>query len=407
MSIFNQYKGLRKENYYLFIGKIVTCLGSMIYPVLTLILNQKLGMNATGVATYTIVSGVAILPAIIIGGKLADKYNKKNVIIMCDLVSISLYITCGVIPLSYMTIVFLIIASGFQMIEEPSYDALIADITCTEKRESAYSLLYLGQNIGLVASPTIAGILFNNYLWLSFIISGIAIAFSTILIYTKVKDITPVKQEKDDKYQKERDGESVFRILLENKVILLFMLVQAIYWAVYHQYTYMLPLDMGRIHGENGAIIYGSVASINCIVVVVFTPIITSCFRKMQHTIKYLTGEVLLLTGYVLFLLFLGKVPFYYIAMILFTFGEIFSTISSGPYLYSRIPASHRGRIDGVRQFSHSMIYGILTLYLGMIYDDYGNVQAWMLLFALLGIAILGTLILIFCDRRRYAELYR
>ena len=90
MSIFEQYKGLRKENYYLFIGKIVTCLGSMIYPVLTLILNQKLGMNATGVATYTVVSGVAILPAIIIGGKLADKYNKKNIIIICDLISISL-----------------------------------------------------------------------------------------------------------------------------------------------------------------------------------------------------------------------------------------------------------------------------------------------------------------------------
>ena len=45
MNIFSQYKGLRKENYILFIGRIVTNLGSMVWPVLTLILNQKMGLK--------------------------------------------------------------------------------------------------------------------------------------------------------------------------------------------------------------------------------------------------------------------------------------------------------------------------------------------------------------------------
>lgn len=45
----------------------------------------------------------------------------------------------------------------FATIEGPSYDALVADLSDSESREKAYSLQYLGMNLGLVLSPTIAG----------------------------------------------------------------------------------------------------------------------------------------------------------------------------------------------------------------------------------------------------------
>ena len=78
MNIFTQYRGLRKENYILFLGRIVTNLGSMIWPVLTMILNQKMGMDATMVAIVTVVSSIILLPAGLLGGKLADKYKKES-----------------------------------------------------------------------------------------------------------------------------------------------------------------------------------------------------------------------------------------------------------------------------------------------------------------------------------------
>ena len=43
MHFFSQYRGLRRENYVLFFGRIVTNMGSMVWPMLTMILNQKLG----------------------------------------------------------------------------------------------------------------------------------------------------------------------------------------------------------------------------------------------------------------------------------------------------------------------------------------------------------------------------
>ena len=73
MHFFSQYRGLRRENYVLFFGRIVTNMGSMVWPMLTMILNQKLGMSAGNIAILTAVFGILMMPATLFGGKLADR----------------------------------------------------------------------------------------------------------------------------------------------------------------------------------------------------------------------------------------------------------------------------------------------------------------------------------------------
>ena len=70
MHFFSQYRGLRRENYVLFFGRIVTNMGSMVWPMLTMILNQKLGMSAGNIAILTAVFGILMMPATLFGGKL-------------------------------------------------------------------------------------------------------------------------------------------------------------------------------------------------------------------------------------------------------------------------------------------------------------------------------------------------
>ena len=126
-DMFAQYRGLKKENYILFFGRMMTNSGSMIWPMMTLILNQKMGMSASQVAVVMVIGGLFMMPANLIGGKLADRYSKKMIIIFGDLVSITLYIVSGLIPLSRVTIALIIIAGTAQMMEDPPYLALIAD----------------------------------------------------------------------------------------------------------------------------------------------------------------------------------------------------------------------------------------------------------------------------------------
>ena len=173
MKLFKQYKNLSREIYVLFFGRIVTSMGSLIWPLLTLIMKNKLGYTATFIAFIDVIMLMLQFPMILIGGKLADHRNRKAIIVICDLITVTAYIICGFIPVSNYSILILYIAGVFATIEGPSYDALIADLSDSEGREQAYSLQYLGMNLGLILAPTIGGLLFEKYLNLAFLIDGL------------------------------------------------------------------------------------------------------------------------------------------------------------------------------------------------------------------------------------------
>ena len=114
MNLISQYKGLRKENYVLCFGRFVTAMGAMVRPMLTMILSQKLGMNAVQVAWITALMGILTIPANLIGGKMADRFNKKMNIVYLDMISVISYIICGLLPLTTKSIVLMFIASTCQ-----------------------------------------------------------------------------------------------------------------------------------------------------------------------------------------------------------------------------------------------------------------------------------------------------
>ena len=405
-GLFSQYRGLRREIYVLFIGRIVTGMGSMVWPMLTMILSGKLGMSAQDIAELMIAAGLVLLPANLVGGKLADRYNKKNVIVICDFISVSCYIAAGFVPLGPATIVLILIAAILQSMEHPSYSALFADMSSTRDRQRAFSLSYLGVNLGLVLSPTIAGLLFKDHLDLIFIISGAAIGVSTLLILLFVHDISKEPDDGEEAVYQQEQKAGIFTVLKENRILLLYILIVSVYGAAYGQYGYIMPLDMGRVHGDSGALIFGTISSLNCIVVVLFTPLFTKLFRRVSELKKLLAGQALVGAGYLLFLLLLGHIPAYYMAMLLFTWGEILATLADGPYLTKRIPASHRGRVTGVISVVSAVCAGAIELSVGRLYDNVGSSAAWMLIISLLAASALLTVVLLLLDKKRYPKLY-
>ncbi len=405
--MFSQYKGLRKELYILFIGRIMTNMGAMIWPMFTLILNRKLGLNATVIAACMVIFSLVNLPVSLIGGKLADKLNKKNIIVVCDLVSIASFIYCAIVPVTITSIAIFAVASLFQTIEWPSYDALVADFSTSKDRERAYSLSYLGTNLGLVLSPTLAGFLFENHLNLAFLINGISIALSTILIFFRIRD---VHRETDDSpasgYEADLDSKvSALSYIGHSRVVLLFIIAAALSNGVYSMYSYLMPLDMGITYAERGSVLFGSMSSTNCIVVVTCTALITRLFRKIRESGKMLIGESLILAGYLLFLLFIRQPIMCFVAITVFTFGEIFNTLSSSPFLTRRIPASHRGRIIAVMNVVCGLSSSAIQLAVGWIYDKAGSPTAWTTVIGI-GIAeILIVAVMAAFDRKDYPGL--
>ena len=407
--MFKQYKGLRKELYVLFIGRIMTNLGSMIWPMLTLILNKKIGMNASEVANCLLVFSLVAIPTSLLGGKLTDKFNKKNIIVFCDFISVVFYILCGFMPMSFITVVLIAIAALFQTIEWPAYDALVADFSLPKDRQRAYSLSYLGANFGLMLSPTIGGILFNNYLNVAFFINGLSILSSTLLIMFLIKDTSREESIEDfNEYEVELDNNTnVLKYLFSNNVLTIYLIAMVLYGTVYHQFSFLGPLEMANQYGEYGSVLYGTLSSLNCITVVLLTSFITKLLSNIVDISKCILGAFAVGIGLFIFKLFLQYTFMPYVAIVIFTIGEIISTLGQSPFVSKRIPANYRGRITSVINVFTNIAISLITKIVGGIYEYKGSINAWLIVYFLALISILLLIIVKIIDKKKYSSLYK
>jgi predicted MFS family arabinose efflux permease len=199
--------------------------------MLTLILKSKLGFNAEEVALWFLVFGFIDVPFKLLGGKLTDRFNKRDTIIVCDLISVVMYVTTAFLPLSMGSLIVYFIGSAFQHMEWPAYDSIIAEMTSDDDRQKAYSLQYLASNLGVVFAPTLGGLLFNNYLWLSFLICGLAVLSSTILIFLFIPK-TFKKAITTNTYEENEEG-NVFQMLMGRKILLAYVVVGCVAHMIY------------------------------------------------------------------------------------------------------------------------------------------------------------------------------
>ena len=405
MKFLEQYKNLSREIYVLFFGRIVTSMGSLVWPIMTLILKNKLGYNATTIATITLAMSILQFPMMLLGGKLADTMNRKKIIVCCDMVTVISYIICGLLPLSGHSIALIYLAGVFATIEGPSYDALVADLSDSESREKAYSLQYLGMNLGLVLSPTLAGFLFENYLGLSFIIEGLATFSSTLLIILFIKQLH-VEKEKVSEYEQKRENENIFQILSERKPIIIYALMVGVGGLVYAQFNYLLPLNMEALYGAKGAAIFGMLTSTNALVVILATPVITTFLGKITDVRKILIGEALIIGGLFGYKFVQGVMPLYFLLMVIFTVGEVFNTLGNQPYMTRRMPSTHWGRINSFIYAISGAFSSIGNVLVGKVIDSKGFGSAWVLVgvFGIVTIALAVTLNII--DKKHFHLLY-
>ena len=407
-KIFAEYKGLRREFYILLLGRMVSSMGALVFSMLTLILKNKLGYSPSQVADILLLATVIYLPGTLIAGRLCDRYNKRNLIIIFSLVTISCELVCAFIPLSMITIIFHICGSLFSLMQWPCYDALFADLSKTKDRDRVYSLNYLGNNLGGILNPIVGGLLFAKHLNISFLITALSALVSTLMVFFFVKDIS---KEKDDEiissYEKDDEQTTTVRqVLRNNKIIIFYFFCLMIGDMVYSQFMFLLPLNLEQIYLENGAQYFGFLMSLNSFTVVVGTPLLTNLLKQQLDIKKVIIGQVLIVTTLCCFIFVQGGLPWYFLIAFVFTLGEICSSLGQKPYLTKRVPASYRGRIISISIICVRICQALFDKGIGYLMEMYNVQLAWVLTGAIGLLVIASYFLLAARDKKHYPKLH-
>lgn len=410
-EIFKPYMGLKREIYILFISRVVNALGAFIFPFMTLLLKDKIGLSEAEVGLYSALCGLVYAPASLIGGKMSDAIGRKKLLVIFETLGMSSYIICLFLEPSMAMVYILMSASFFFGIAGPSHDAMVADLTTDEERQGAYSLLYLGFNLGFAVAMLFAGRLFANHLKLMFAIDA-ATAFLAIgLIAFFVKETYDPKESKrkaeeaisrGNKELEAHSNKPIYKILLERPLLLYFAFAIFGYRLVYSQWSFMMPLHASSNFGEAGYQLYGSLGAINATVVVIFTPILTSLFKKYTNIRRIIYAGILFTIGFGM-LGFISVELAFYASVIIFTLGEVLEAISVMPFIMNHTPASHRGRMSSVLPMIMGAGYSIGPLIMGIILERTSFEYSWKLVGLIVLVATIFMGILEIYDKKNHS----
>lgn len=194
----------------LWIGEMISNIGSgMTAFALSLYI-----YNFTGkVSDIAMLSLISFLPAILInpiGGILADRYDRRALMIIGDVLSglcllYILYIIRSSVNISD-TIVSIYIAIGFSSIFlgilEPAYKSSVTDLISSDNYDKASGLLQLATSSKLLISPALAGIILAKFNIDLILIIDISTVLFTIIILTIIRnslknDENIIEEERD------------------------------------------------------------------------------------------------------------------------------------------------------------------------------------------------------------------
>lgn len=350
---FTQYQGLPREVYILALQRFITALGSFVYPFLTMLMTQKLGMSTAAAGFWVLMSSVVSMVGSLMAGSLIDRYNRKNIMVISKFIGAMALFFCGFIEPSMLTVHIIILQSFISSFSNPASTAMMSDLTKPENRKQSFSLLYLCMNAAGAISYTLAGYLFNHYWRMLFIGDAVTTIISLIPLILFVSESKPTKDEiseletSDRINEKEAKG-NMLSALLQRPYLLCFVLINSLIGFVYSQSGFLMPLQLSEIFGSaDGAKNFGMLMSINTIVVILFTPFILNITKEIKPIINVFFATIFYIVGFGM-MAFINSLSLFIVSVIIWTLGEILHSVNTGVYIANHSPINQRGRFSSI-----------------------------------------------------------
>lgn len=401
-DLFAPYKGLPVPVYVLFFARIINRMGDFVSIFLTLYLSRYLGFSEKQTGLVLSIVGLSMMAGALLGGKLTDLAGRKKIMLGLQSLAALSVLICGFIPDNSALTVLLILFTFFNGAVRPVNTALLTDLTTQKNRSAAFSLLYLGINIGVSAGPILAGFLFNNYRRWIFWGDGLTTIATIILVLFLVPE-PEIDMSHTEKGEHLEEGSSL-KALWGRPVLAIYAFLGIFSAFIYGQNSFALPLQMLHAFDDRGPRFFGLIMSFNAVVVLFITPLQNYFLKDIRPIIRIALGQILYAFGFGLLLFPIKSMSWYYLSTLIWTCGEVLDATNSGVFIANHSPRNHRGRFNSFFLISKGGGRALAPLISGLILERLGLSYVWGLCFCLGGVLFAAMISLDRKDQRLSVE---
>lgn len=404
-GLFEDYSKLPNSIFVLFFARVVHSVGNIVFPFLAIFLTKTLMFSEQRAGFFVMLITAAKIPGLLLGGKLSDMLGRKKVLIIFSFLSAFFILTCLVTSEREIIPYLLALSAVFNGANYPAVNAMVADMTNPGNRKAAFSLLYLGMNIGFAIGPFVAGFLYNHYLQFIFIGDAGTSMISALLVFFLIKETIPSQDRikdsmlSDYSLEKAEQG-NIWKVLYSRPYLVVFTLIFTLYSFVYVQNEFTLPIQMIKIFGEKGPQYFGTIMTVNGIVVIFLTVLIIGFTRKVEPILNVSLAGILYAIGFGM-IYFSTDLILFSISTIFWTLGEIIASTYSDVYIINHTPITHRGIFSAIVHIliGSGFIFGPYIS--GRFISHYDIESIWPFIFVLAILSSFLMYILYFFENRK------
>jgi len=388
-KIYNEYpKAFWTYNLVVFIDRLG---GFMLYPFFALYLTKKFEIGMATVGILFAAFSVSGFVGNALGGALADRMGRRTVIIASLLLSSLSALGMGFAPTLLVFALVSVIVGTLGNIGGPAHEAVVADLLPEEKRAEGYGIIRVIFNVAVIIAPPIAGLLVaHSYLTL-FIVDAVISIISAAIVFFFLPETKPAAHP-DAKPETMKQTFAGYRRVFRDTPFVLFIGVSVMMTLVYMNMNTSLGVYLRDYKGlpELG---YGTLLSINAIIVVVLQFWVTRKLEKFKPLTMMAAGTFLYAIGFAMYGVVSGFVLFV-TAMVIITIGEMVVAPFQQSIVASYAPENMRGRYMAVSGLTWSVAFTVGPYFSGLLLDS-GNPDILWLLCGILGIlATFGFMVL-------------
>lgn len=301
-----------------------------IFPFMTIYFVRQFGATDTG--PLIILTMIASFIASLYGGLLSDRYGRKRVLFIGEMLRFVCYIGMAIvgshiIDNAVLLFIFFFFSNLLSSAITPANEAILIDDSRTEQRKYLYTLSYWLMNGSIVIGSLIGGFFFEQYLFYLFVSAAILSFGCVFLISFKLEDnYKPFPR----KGQNPTDVWTGYQTVMRNHLFLKYLVAGILTLSLELQLTHYLAIHFAEtLHAVpffhfslDGTKILGLLRAENTILVLLLGLVL------MRWT-KSISEHALLYTGVTLFSLGFAILPVSHdlsmlvLATACFTFGEL------------------------------------------------------------------------------------